>query len=51
MLDFVRTNLLFLYVILQDWDLDLDLFDLVLRQDLDAVAGVWVVQGLESQVG
>lgn len=42
--------LLFLYLTLQDWDLDLHLLDLVLRQDLNTGTGVGVVQGLESQV-
>lgn len=42
--------LLFLDLVLQGWDLDLHLLYLVLRQDLDAMTRVRVVQGLKGQV-
>lgn len=45
-----QAYLLLLDLALQGRDLDLHLLDLVLGQDLDAVAGVGVVQGLEGQV-
>lgn len=42
--------LLFLDLVLQGRDLDLHLLYLVLRQDLDAMTRVRVVQGLKGQV-
>lgn len=45
-----QSYLLFLYVTLCHRDLDLHLLDLMLRHNLNAGAGVTVVQGLESQV-
>lgn len=45
-----KTHLLFLDLALQGRDLDLHLLYLVLRQDLDAMTGVGVVQGLKGQV-